>query len=1511
MSDNNTTRDFHHPFEPYDIQKRFMNAVYDCLEDGKVGIFESPTGTGKSLSLICGSLTWLRDHKRRTLEDGFQVDLTNNDDPSWMLEHARNQRKQEAFRRRQELNERLAKIKAKEKRAKERAQVPTQAYKRHKIGSDDANDEDAEAQFALDDYESDRESEGKATGSRFDSSGLSAETQALMDKLGYTVSTIKTAETEAPDETKIFFCSRTHSQLTQFSSELSRVKLPPAITMDEAVDDDPSKLTEDVKHLTLGSRKNLCINPKVSRLGNATTINERCLELQQSGSTETKCSFLPTKDNEVLLNEFRDHALAKIRDIEDLGVLGKKLGVCPYYASRPAIKFCEIITLPYPLLLQRSAREALGLSLKNHIVIIDEAHNLMDAIAGIYSVSVTLSQVQRARSQLTAYLQKFRNRLKGKNRVYVAQIIRILDSIIVYLQSISMASKADDGLVDMVSIMSGKGVDQINIFKLNVYLQESKLARKVDGYTAYTDEVSREPSISRRHEESVKMPQANVPVLMQVQSFLLSLMNPSAEGRFFYSKEDQGELTLRYMLLDPTYHFKDIVEDARAVVLAGGTMSPMSDYERHLLPYLQSEKIQILSCGHVIPPSNLLAAPITKASNGAEFDFTFEGRNKDTTINNLGQAILSAARRVADGLVVFFPSYAYLDTCIAAWKNSSAQHPKATLWDDFTRTKPVFLEQRSGHRSTDQVLESKEAAVDSVLTAYSAAVASGNGRGALLFAVIGGTLSEGINFSDALGRGVIVVGLPFPNPHSAEWKAKLQYITSKENARGGDGKAAARDFYENACMRAVNQCVGRAIRHKGDYAAIMMLDKRYGAERIQSKLPKWIRGSLTAALDIRDMEEALHKFFAVERRQVAEIAPHAQLLVTFFCTSNFIGPRSIRVLELQPAVDSADPIHCELKPLSLNDFPQWHANYTALSYTWDGQTPSKEINCGGGSLFITPNCDVAIRQLRSPTEIKILWIDSICIDQTPDAVSERNVQVALMGDIYKSAARVVVWLGPGDERIERALRQVMDIALVTKSAPQSLANRRLIQGRLYEYVRTMSAGVRSMSDDPIGPLFECSWFYRMWTVQKVTLSAIQKTFLRCGAMEIPWPCLVIAVDALKAVDYKWGRWAEATKLQKQLTMYVVMRRIPGSKAILDDNRGNLHNDPLVFDILTGTRKKLAGDEKDKVIALYGLFKEMEIPFPAPDYSLPVEVIYRQATIASIRHDKGLFILYQAPSDKRRKSLASWVPDWADQGFDPKDGRHAILLDRFAASGAGRPLYRFSDNEKVLVLRGKIVDTVIYKTESLPNSASMALRVRAGVPPMEMRDTYMQHHHHTTSVLRSWVEVSKWTQYPTGEQSKDVLRRTLVQDNPEDDRKYNSDGNFDAWYDNMSLSEVELAAKGLASVGLDSQQSLDPNMELQTSFNLFAQNPFHTFTTVICSQKCFFYTEKTYFGTAPDPLPDSMQAGDVIVLISGLGMPLLLRRVEGGYRLISHIYVHGLMYGESWPEDDELSDIRLV
>lgn len=350
------------------------------------------------------------------------------------------------LRQREDMEARLKNVRAKEKAQRDKYQKGDKIHKKRKTGSsittEDFSDEE---QFVPDDYESDREE----SHSRTDHARFSAATLELMEQLGMVVHPIKEEDTEFEDEIKvrelspkpepvlqsqIFYCSRTHSQLTQFINELRRVSFPPAIISDDNVTLEIEN--EDLKHITLGSRKNLCINPKVNRLYSTTAINERCMELQQTGTAqELKCVFLPRKENQALVSEFRDHALATLRDIEDMGSLGKQIGICPYYASRTAIKPAEIVTLPYPLLLQKSAREALGLSLKGHVVIIDEAHNLMDAIAGIHGVQVSLKQLKKARILLGIYLQRFRNRLKGKNRVYIAQVVRVVDSLIGYLEA--------------------------------------------------------------------------------------------------------------------------------------------------------------------------------------------------------------------------------------------------------------------------------------------------------------------------------------------------------------------------------------------------------------------------------------------------------------------------------------------------------------------------------------------------------------------------------------------------------------------------------------------------------------------------------------------------------------------------------------------------------------------------------------------------------------------------------------------------------------------------------------------------------------------------------------------------------------------------------------------------------------------------------------------------------------------------------------------------------------------
>lgn len=838
MQPSNAT--FCHPYQPYDIQLDFMTSLYDCIEHGKVGIFESPTGTGKSLSLICGSLTWLRDNQRRLLEEDA------NDTSDWLAQAERNARRRDFLQEREDLEKKLTKIRQEEARRKQRlsearpskkavctlADPDCPANHAQKQNRSDSEQRSNDEEFMLDDYDSGHDS-NLATSKSND--GLSSATQALLNQLKPAKSAAE--ETVETSETKIIFCSRTHSQLTQFIHELQRVLPPKGFTSSTEESEEQS---ECVKHLALGSRKNLCINEKVLRLSSTAAINESCLELQRPGTAkEKKCLYLPDADKRELLDSFKDRAIAHIRDIEDLAKLGKEMHICPYYASRPAIAPSEVLTLPYPLLLQKSAREALGVSVKDNVIIIDEAHNLMDAIADTMSISMTLVQLQTATQQVTAYIQRFKNRLKGKNRVYVTQVIRLLNSVVDCLQSTVAPLHQQDVSITGPQLMAGKGVDQIKPHKVLQYLHESKLVHKVEGFID-----------SRAEGDNPKG------ILMQFQSLLVALMNPAAEGRFFIARQD-NELAIRYALLDPREHFRDIVEDARAVILAGGTMSPMSDYEQFLFSYLAVDRLQTFSFGHVIPRENILIEALVRGPEGQEFDFTFEKRSDQNMIIQLGRLIIKICQLVPDGVVAFFPSYDYLRKVLAVWSNGPV-----SIMEQLSKLKPVFRDEKA--TSIEELLRDYAGAIDA-------------GKGGMLLSVVGGKLSEGINFSDKLGRAVVAVGLPFPNANGAEWKAKIHHVeeTRYEQCRNqgqlseseakARAKAAGRDFYENACMRAVNQSIGRAIRHRNDYAAILLVDRRFATERIRSKLPGWIRGSMVGSQPTKEwshVEQNLKTFFS-------------------------------------------------------------------------------------------------------------------------------------------------------------------------------------------------------------------------------------------------------------------------------------------------------------------------------------------------------------------------------------------------------------------------------------------------------------------------------------------------------------------------------------------------------------------------------------------------------------------------------------------------------------------------
>lgn len=110
---------------------------------------------------------------------------------------------------------------------------------------------------------------------------------------------------------------------------------------------------------------------------------------------------------------------------------------------------------------------------------------------------------------------------------------------------------------------------------------------------------------------------------------------------------------------------------------------------------------------------------------------------------------------------------------------------------------------------------------------------------AILFCVIGGKLSEGINFNDNLARNVTIVGMPYPNPNDPILVERKKYYE-----RDFKDSVIVNDYESNICMKAVNQSIGRSIRHINDYSSIILIDSRYDNERIVCKLPEWIKRSL-------------------------------------------------------------------------------------------------------------------------------------------------------------------------------------------------------------------------------------------------------------------------------------------------------------------------------------------------------------------------------------------------------------------------------------------------------------------------------------------------------------------------------------------------------------------------------------------------------------------------------------------------------------------------------------------
>ncbi|KAF8895275.1 helicase C-terminal domain-containing protein [Infundibulicybe gibba] len=825
---------------PYAIQVDLMRHLYASIENRRVTIVESPTGTGKTLSLLCAGMTWLRDEKARARVGRLGV-LTTMDDGAkdWVVEQTRERLKREMEAEEQEREARLEEARRREERARKMSSARVWKKPRRDEPPPSGNDNDGDADDAFLPETEDGNKEGEIH--------ISPALQELMARMEKgTRSAWQDGDIE-PTCTKIYYASRTHSQLAQVLPELERLKLVPASTAPSRPEAGARKRTmgeafeSEVKYYTsrtvsLGSRKQLCINKTLrARKGD---LDEACRELLGEKG-EKRCQYLPPADEETKMLDFRDQILASPKDIEDLAAAGRLAHVCPYFGSRRAIPQAELVTLPYNLLLQKNAREALGIDLKDQIVIIDEAHNLIPTLLSLSTTRLAYATLCTSFQQVCVYVARFRTRLGARNMLQLKRLVAFLDALKRVVGEWKAARTGNAEKVEMVNVLElmerlGRKAAGINLLEVEKYLRSSKIARKIAGYSDKEAEKNADPATQRR------ICKGAVPPLHAVEAFMLSLTGMNDDGRItlaMIGPPGQEDVELKYQLLNPAPHFQDVVDSARAVVLAGGTMSPISDVTSQLFAHLAPERVTSFSCGHIIPPENLQALVVRRGPRGGELEYKAGRQGDKDVIAELGQILVNFCNVVPGGMVVFFPSYAFLNGAKTVWA-------AAGVIEKMGVKKKVFFEPEES-TYVEKVLQDYAAAIkgDSASTAPKT-------RGALLFAVIGAKLSEGLNFTDDLARCVIIVGLPFANLGSAELQERMKYVrrlaegdAKRPRALAGRKDAGA-ELYENMCMNAVNQSIGRAIRHREDWASLILLDQRYATPAIRGKLPGWISGSV-------------------------------------------------------------------------------------------------------------------------------------------------------------------------------------------------------------------------------------------------------------------------------------------------------------------------------------------------------------------------------------------------------------------------------------------------------------------------------------------------------------------------------------------------------------------------------------------------------------------------------------------------------------------------------------------
>ncbi|XP_057359155.1 regulator of telomere elongation helicase 1 isoform X2 [Manis pentadactyla] len=747
---NGVTVDF--PFQPYRCQEDYMAKVLECLQKKVNGVLESPTGTGKTLCLLCTTLAW-REHLR-------------------------------------------------------------DAISAQKIAE-------------------------RAQGALFPDGASSSWGNAASDGDGTAC---------YMDIPKIIYASRTHSQLTQVISELRNTSYRPRVCV-------------------LGSREQLCIDPEVKKQER----NHMQIHLCRKKVASRSCHFYNNTEEKSLEQELG----TPILDIEDLVKSGNRHKLCPYYLSRNLRQQADIIFMPYNYLLDAKSRRAHSIDLKGTVVIFDEAHNVEKMCEEAASFDLTphdvasgLAVIDQVLEEQTRLAQQGELRLDCSMDPTNAGLNMELEDI----AKLKMILLRLEGAIDAVELPGDKsGVTKPGSYIFELFA-EAQITCQTKGCildsldqiiqhlagrtglfnnTAGLQKLADIIQIVFSVDPAEGGPGAMVGTGVS-QSYKVHI-HPDAGHRKTAQQSDtwstpaarkQGKV-LSYWCFSPGLSMRELArQGVRCLILTSGTLAPVTSFALEMqIPFQVC-----LENPHVINKHQIWVGIVPKGPDGAQLSSAFDKRFSDTCLSSLGKALGNIARVVPHGLLVFFPSYPVMEKSLEFWRAHDFARKLEAL-------KPLFVEPRG------------KGGFSEVMDAYYTRVSSPGSTGATFLAVCRGKASEGLDFADRNGRGVIVTGLPYPPRMDPRVLLKMQFLDELKGCSGARGQfLSGHDWYRQQASRAVNQAIGRVIRHRHDYGAVFLCDHRFTCVDARAQLPSWLRPHVKVYGSFGHVVRDVAQFFRVAQK---------------------------------------------------------------------------------------------------------------------------------------------------------------------------------------------------------------------------------------------------------------------------------------------------------------------------------------------------------------------------------------------------------------------------------------------------------------------------------------------------------------------------------------------------------------------------------------------------------------------------------------------------------------------